>query len=136
MAEAIELDAIDPNPRRNMTDTPLDKEIIESHIAYYKAHGSFPGTPVARRAGNHVQLAYGHHILEAAKQLGLDQLQVEVRELDDEQMLALMPTHSGPHAKLEMLLRGIPRKMSMRANPRNWRASLAGCGMTPGAPGS
>jgi hypothetical protein len=77
-----------------MDDVRLDDERVEALIEYFKQHRAFPEMPVGRMAGNRLQLAYGHHVVEAARQLELTELQVDVRELDDIHMITLMPTHS------------------------------------------
>ena len=104
--EEVALDAIDYNPYRMglLKDNPLDDDRVQWLIAYYTSHTAFPGMPVARKVGNRVQLAYGHHIIAAARALDLKTMQVEIRELNEPEMLGLMPTESGPHVKPDMIL--------------------------------
>ncbi len=98
------LDAIDPNPFRRLDVAKLDEEKIEALMDYYLAHLAFPAPPVARRSGNRLELAFGHHHLEAAKRLNLLSIRVDIRPLTAEQMIALMPTESGEHAKPDFLV--------------------------------
>jgi hypothetical protein len=104
--QSVALDAIDPNPHRaSLAAVAFDEERIVGLVEYYRAHQAFPELAVGRRQGNRIELAYGHHVLEAAKRLELTSLQVDVRDLTDLQMVTLMVTHYGSHVRPNMLLK-------------------------------
>jgi len=98
------LEEIDPNPFRDLKMTPLMEDKVQALASHYSQHGSFPATPVARKEGNRLQLAYGHHTLEAARQLKLLSMNVEIKELADKQMIGLMPTEHGESGKRDFFV--------------------------------
>jgi ParB-like nuclease domain len=95
----IPVDQIDPNPYRDFDAAPPNDEAIQASMEQYLAHNHLPGVMRGRMRDNRVQLAYGHRRLEAARRLGLPMVDVVIDDLTDDQMIALMPTEHGEHAK-------------------------------------
>lgn len=88
----IKVASVDNNPYRSFEANPLDqlkvdglKESIEST--------EFWDNLVLRKnpdAEGRYQLAYGHHRVEALKQLGVEDMDVPVKDIDDDTMLKMM----------------------------------------------
>lgn len=82
-----------PNPFRDIKNYPFDKEKIEN-LKNSISETGFWDNILARKPeyANYYEIAYGHHRLEALRQLFPDGLDVEipVKELDDSTMLRIM----------------------------------------------
>ena len=90
----IRVKSIHPNPYRDManyTISPEKVEALKESIEYtgfwdniicrdHPENGHSPG----------YQLAYGHHRLAALKELGIDEIDIPVKDLDDATMLRIM----------------------------------------------
>lgn len=82
---------IDHNPSRLLKRYPY----IESKIEALKRSmqqdgiGCWEGI-IARRSGARYEIAFGHHRVKAAKEIGLKEIPLIVRQLDDKQMLQFM----------------------------------------------
>lgn len=85
----IPLDRIKPNPFRDFELHPIDPAQVKRLSASIEADG-FWASVVARKVGNDYQLAFGHHRLEAARAMQLETAPIEVRVLDDWQMVRLL----------------------------------------------
>src|SRR5664280_1215299 len=72
------------NPRKN-----YDEESIDGLAAEMKAQGPFPITFLARTVGDNFEMVYGHRRAEALIKIGKTHLDLEVRDLTDEQMMTL-----------------------------------------------
>jgi hypothetical protein len=100
----VSLEEIDSNPNSDTHLAPLDQERIADLVDYHKAHQMWPLVPIGRRVGNRLQLAWGQHIIEAAKLLGLQSIELKIANLSDDDMINLMPTWHGPHVKPDFLV--------------------------------
>jgi hypothetical protein len=88
----VPLDRVRPNPWRDMGRYPPDEARVEQIKASIKDSG-FWDNVVVRESPTEpgmYQLAYGHTRIEAARRAGVTEIDVPVRELSDEQMLAMM----------------------------------------------
>jgi hypothetical protein len=89
----VKLTGIDPNPMRQLAKYPYNEDKLEALIRSITDVGLWEGV-IGRRQGNRIQLAFGHHRVEAARRsraIGKDgKIPVIVRDLDDEQMLQFM----------------------------------------------
>lgn len=87
----IPLQDLHPNPFRDFDLHPIDQPQVERLKASINADG-FWASVVARPAAdsNGYQMAFGHHRMEAARQLGLEVAPIEVRDLDDRQMVRML----------------------------------------------
>ena len=85
----VPMDAIDANPFRRLGDYPYVERKIDALKRSIEDVGLWEGV-IARKNGNRYEIAFGHHRIEAARQLGETGVPMIVRELDDEQMLQFM----------------------------------------------
>jgi ParB-like chromosome segregation protein Spo0J len=85
----ISLADIHANPFRDFELHPIDQAQIERLKASLNADG-FWASVVARKAVNGYEIAFGHHRIEAARQLGMESAPIEVRNLDDRQMVRML----------------------------------------------
>lgn len=85
---------VDPNPFRKLGEYPYIESKIETLMRSVAEVGLWEGI-IARRRGNRLQAAFGHHRLEAARRLGVDKIPVIIRELDEEQMIMFMGRENG-----------------------------------------
>jgi len=85
----VQVSSIDPNPYRRMDKYPISREKVESLKCSITQTG-FWDNILLRQAGDRFQLAYGHHRLIAIKEVGIKEVDVPVRPLDDATMLRVM----------------------------------------------
>ena len=87
----VKISTIDPNPLRRLADYPFNQAKLEALRRSIADVGLWEGI-IARRHGNRVQIAFGHHRFEAARQeLGDDaRIPIIIRDLTDEEMLQFM----------------------------------------------
>jgi hypothetical protein len=91
--ETVKVKDIKPNPFRNLDRYPIKAEKVAALQESMEATGFWENV-VARRVNGAVELAYGHHRLEAlmqSKDFGPDAtVNLHIRDLDDQQMLQIM----------------------------------------------
>ena len=85
----VPIDSIDHNPFRDTGKYPFVERKIEALKRSIAEVGLWVGIN-ARENGNRYELAFGHHRYEAARQLGLTNVDIVVADLTDEQMLGYM----------------------------------------------
>jgi len=85
----IEVPKLRPNPFRDMKRYPINEDKVKALVASIEAT-SFWDNLVCRPAGDHFELAYGHHRLAALKKAHIESVDISVRDLDDETMLRMM----------------------------------------------
>jgi len=91
----IPLTVIRPNPYRNLDLYPLDRVQVAKLAESMKTNGDpWPGI-IGRRVGDAVEIAFGHHRLEAARNLGVTHLPVEIRPLTDMMMAVMLAAENG-----------------------------------------
>lgn len=78
-----------PNPFRSLDRYPIRQEKVEALKQSIK-NTEFWDNLLARKNGSGFELAYGHHRLEALKELGTETINIPVRKLDDATMLKIM----------------------------------------------
>ncbi len=81
-----------PNPYRNIKHYPFDKEKVDS-LKKSIQEKTFWDNILIRQKDGKLELAYGHHRLEALRQLGVKEINVPVRtekELSDALMVQIM----------------------------------------------
>lgn len=92
----IAIDKIDPNPWRHLETYELSEEKIEELIESIKKTGFWK--TVAGRPNpedkERVQIAFGHHRVEAARRLGLKSLLIDVQDLTDEALIQMMASEN------------------------------------------
>lgn len=85
----VAVSLIDTNPYRHIDKYPINREKVDALKTSINQTG-FWDNILLRPSGDRYQLAYGHHRLTAIKELGLDTVDVPVRDLDDATMLRIM----------------------------------------------
>jgi len=78
-----------PNPFREIGKYPIDKAKVESLKLSIK-ETSFWDNVLCRRKGGVFEIAYGHHRLQALKELKIKQVDIPCRKLTDAQMVRIM----------------------------------------------
>jgi len=87
--QTIDIEQVDANPFRRLREYPYVERKVEALMRSIKDVGLWEGV-IGRAVGNRVQISFGHHRVEAARRSGLQQINVIVRDLDDDQMLGFM----------------------------------------------
>jgi hypothetical protein len=89
--KAVELSAVKPNPFRDLTVFPLDEGKVESLVGSINTNGFWENV-VGRQVGESIELAYGHHRIEAFRRVHGNGATVNiiVKPLDDEAMILAM----------------------------------------------
>jgi ParB/RepB/Spo0J family partition protein len=80
---------LSPNPFRNIENYPINREKVDA-LKTSINQTSFWDNIVARKNGRNYQIAYGHHRLIALKEIGISEVDIPVRDLDDATMLRMM----------------------------------------------
>lgn len=79
-----------PNPFRRMDKGyPIDRKKVQS-LKDSITETSFWDNIIARKVDGHFELAYGHHRWVALKELGIEEINIPIRDLDDRTMLKIM----------------------------------------------
>jgi len=77
------------NPYRKIDHYPIDRAKIEALKTSIEST-TFWDNVVARKIGNKFELAYGHHRWIALKELGIEEINIPVRDIDNATMLKIM----------------------------------------------
>jgi len=85
----VDLSKVDPNPFRDFTLDPLSPESVEKMEESISELGFWGGIAV-RKAGDRFQLAFGHHRLQALKNLGWTEADINEVNYDDDKMVSAM----------------------------------------------
>ena len=80
---------IKPNPYRNMKHYPINQNKIEALKNSIQKTG-FWDNIVARKVDKWYEIAYGHHRMQAVRELKIEYIDIPIRELDDSTMLLMM----------------------------------------------
>jgi hypothetical protein len=78
-----------PNPFRNIEHYPLDRQKIETLKASIRST-TFWDNLLVRKATDGYEIAYGHHRWQALKELKIEEIDIPVRDLDNEMMAKIM----------------------------------------------
>lgn len=78
-----------PNPFRRIDSYPVDKEKVEALKASIE-ETTFWDNILARPAKGGYEIAYGHHRLEALKELKIKEIDIPIRDIDDAMMIRIM----------------------------------------------
>ena len=91
MLKKIAIKNILPNPYRGINKYPIDNEKVNELIDSYKKTGMWIGI-VGRSHNNNgkVEISFGHHRLAAAKKLNYKEINVDVRNINDADMIRMM----------------------------------------------
>lgn len=80
---------LEPNPYRKEKNYPYDRAKVEALKTSIKEK-TFWDNILVRKRGNKYQLAYGHHRWVALKELGIKEIDIPVRDIDDATMVKIM----------------------------------------------
>ena len=92
--KTVGVEIIDPNPFRCLSEYPWIENKIEALQRSIADVGFWEGV-IVRKSGTRLEMAFGHHRLEAAKRNGLTMIPVIQRELTNEQMVQFMGRENG-----------------------------------------
>ena len=91
MQKIIPLNKIRDNPYRDKKRNPIDQDKVESIAESIDSTKSFWKGVYGREVeGGYVELAFGHHRLDAARLAGLAEIPIELEEFSDGDMLMWM----------------------------------------------
>lgn len=93
----IPLDQIVPNPWRDESIHPIDKEHVAELCDSIHDHGFFGGLKGRRRNGK-IELGCGHARVEAARKAKMDTVPIYIDDIDDDAMLRLMTDENATQA--------------------------------------
>ena len=85
----IKLEAVEYNPYRDLALDPINKDTVDKMKASITDLGFWGGLAV-RKVGTKYQLAFGHHRLEALRELGWEKADLNVVRYDEDQMVRAM----------------------------------------------
>lgn len=85
----IKTNLLKPNPYRNLDRYPVDRAKIET-LKKSIEETEFWDNLLARKSGGEYQIAYGHHRLVALQELGIEEIDIPVKEISDFQMVKIM----------------------------------------------
>ncbi len=80
---------IESNPYRHMDKYPIDVTKVEA-LKNSITEKTFWDNILARKHGDKYQLAYGHHRWIALKELGIKEIDIPIRRIDDATMIQIM----------------------------------------------
>jgi flagellar biosynthesis GTPase FlhF len=86
----VPLDKVLDSPFRNKKRNPIDPNKVEHIAESSTTTGFWKGIQGREVKDGFVQIAFGHHRVDAARKLGLKEIPIEVLELSDSDMLKLM----------------------------------------------
>ncbi len=78
-----------PNPFRKMDKYPIDRQKVES-LKTSIQNTEFWDNILARKKDNEIQIAYGHHRLIALQEIGIKEIDIPIKDLDDVTMIRIM----------------------------------------------
>lgn len=87
----VKLKDIQPNPYRNFNLYPISEEKVRSLMNSIKETG-FWGNIIGRKKSGKIEIAYGHHRLEALKKMNppIEEIDISVKDFSDEEMIRIM----------------------------------------------
>jgi ParB-like chromosome segregation protein Spo0J len=80
---------LEPNPFRSLERYPINRDKVEALKASIQST-EFWDNLLARKNGKGYEIAYGHHRLVALQELKTKEIDIPVRDLDDETMLRII----------------------------------------------
>lgn len=85
----VKVKDLKPNPFRHLDSYPIDMDKVAQLSKSIKKTG-FWDNILARKKDGEIQIAYGHHRLEALKKSGETEVDIPVKVLDDDTMIRIM----------------------------------------------
>ena len=91
MTESVLLCDIKDNPYRDKKRNPIDKELVDQLVESIDSTEEFwEGVYGRHTEDGHVEIAFGHHRVDAARKVGLKAIPITVKQLSDGEMLMRM----------------------------------------------
>ena len=91
----VNLRSLQPNPMRDFTIDPIDAEVVESLTASIHDYGFWGGIACRALDDGTLQIAAGHHRIEAALAAGVTEADVFVRnDITDAEMVWIYGTEN------------------------------------------
>lgn len=85
----VEVAKLKHNPFRNLDRLPLKEDKVAALMTSIE-DTSFWDNLIGRKADDGVEIAYGHHRVEALRRLGVKTIDIQVRDLTDTEMVKIM----------------------------------------------
>jgi hypothetical protein len=87
----VQIKNLKPNPYRDMENYPIKLDKIQ-HLSNSIKQTGFWDNVIARKSNGEIQIAYGHHRLEALKKVmkPTDEIEVPIKDLTDALMIQIM----------------------------------------------
>ena len=89
MTESVLLCGIKDNPYRDKKRNPIDKTRVQQLVESITTTDFWKGV-YGRKKGYYVEIAFGHHRVDAAREAGLKEIPIEIMDLSDSDMLMRM----------------------------------------------
>ena len=89
MTESVLLCGIKDNPYRDKKRNPIDKTRVQQLVESITTTDFWKGV-YGRKKGDYVEIAFGHHRVDAAREAGLKEIPIEIMDLSDSDMLMRM----------------------------------------------
>ena len=89
MTESVLLCDIKDNPYRDKKRNPIDKTRVQQLVESITTTDFWKGV-YGRKKGDYVEIAFGHHRVDAAREAGLKEIPIEIMDLSDSDMLMRM----------------------------------------------
>jgi ParB-like chromosome segregation protein Spo0J len=96
----IKVNDLKPNPFRRIDKYPIDAERVES-LKHSITETSFWDNLLARNYDGEIQIAYGHHRLQALQELKIPTIEIPIKSLDDSTMIKIMANENLEDWKLK-----------------------------------
>jgi hypothetical protein len=94
---AILLSKVVDNPWRDLKLYPLDEAQVDKLVASINRHGFFGGIS-ARQVDGKFEIAMGHHRIAAGRKAKLTKIDIDVRDISDDEMVRLMTSENAIQA--------------------------------------
>jgi flagellar biosynthesis GTPase FlhF len=112
----VPLDKVKDSPFRNKKRNPIDKDKVK-HIAESVTATDFWKGIQGREAGEFIEIAFGHHRIDAARMLGMKEIPIEVLVLSEAEMLKRM-TRENLHGDLPAAIEVV--EATVKAYAEGW----------------
>lgn len=86
----IRVEDLRPNPFRRIDRYPISREKVEALKTSIQETTFWDNLLARRNADGKIEIAYGHHRLQALNELGIEEVDIPVRDLNDTMMIKTM----------------------------------------------
>ena len=96
MEKEVEISNLKKNPFRDFTTYPIDWQRVEALKEKIEKSHFWAGIEARPSSNGTYEIAFGHHRLKAARDLGIKKAEITVREIEDGEMLYMMLSENAP----------------------------------------